>query len=74
MATELPGWCKWCGIGLDHHERAAGRAREFCSDRCRQRASRESRLREALGKEVGLNAAQAERLLDLFNVSLKRRT
>jgi hypothetical protein len=71
MAAEIPGWCKQCSSALTHHERSQGRAREFCSDRCRQRHSREARLRRALTKEVGLTDRQLSRLLELFHVTAR---
>lgn len=69
MAAELPGWCKQCGQPLIHQARAAGRARAFCSGTCRQRHSRQVRLRRTLRSEVGLNDQQVERLLALFRVT-----
>lgn len=74
MAAEVPGWCKQCGQELVHLERTQGRAREFCTPRCRQRHSRELRLRRALRREVGLDDRQTDRLLALFLVSPRARS
>lgn len=73
VAAEVPGWCKQCGAELNHGERTQGRAREFCSARCRQRHSRELRLRQALRREVGLDDRQTDRLLALFTVGMRSR-
>lgn len=71
MAAEVPGWCRACGCPLEHAERAAGRAREFCDASCRKRHHRATQLRVRLRKEVGLDEPQTERLLALFRVSPK---
>lgn len=69
MAAEMPGWCKHCDEPIQQPERRAGRAREFCSDACRQAHRRAERRRGLLIKEVGLTHAQVIRLLALFKVT-----
>jgi hypothetical protein len=72
MALEAPAWCKQCGVVLQLSERAAGCAREFCGDACRQAFNRQVRLRSELKREVGLDDERTDRLLATFHVSRRR--